>query len=153
MNQNTVYLVPNSDDTWITKVADAKPAPTAAALCIEGTYPVNLYYSRTDLNGSSTLERDNCQNREELMHTLNWIGECGYVPLSVWEYHAEKPMENSLANILNKAYDRGEKLRQQALEELEDASGRKPLHVLIEKAQDMAAHFDGHEPPDRTPEI
>ena len=153
MNQKTVYLVPNSDDTWTTKVSDTLPVPGAAALCKEGTYPVDVYYSRMDLNGSRVYEQDICQNREELLQSLNWIGRCGYVPLSVWEYQVEKPMENVLSDILDKAYDRGAKLRQQALSEMEELSDREPLDVLIEKAESVAKCFDGTEPPDRAPEI
>ena len=69
-----VYLVPNTDGTWKTQITDVSPASDAALLSEEGAYPVKVYYSRIDLNGSSTVERDICHNRGDLIQTLNWLG-------------------------------------------------------------------------------
>jgi len=109
-----VYLVPNADDPWKTVITDTPPAPAAAVLSAEEDYPVEVYYRRTDLNGSGTIEMDYCQNREELTRSLDWIGQCGHLILSFWTFQHDMPMENALTEILDKAYERGYKQRQQA---------------------------------------
>lgn len=114
-----VYLVPNTDGTWKTMITDTLPTSDAAVITTEGTYPVDIYYHRIDLNGSCTLEKECCQTREELTSTLDWLGKCGSAPLSFWTFDHNAPMDGALIEILNNSYDRGYQQRQQALREIE----------------------------------
>jgi len=148
-----VYLVPNADDTWKTVITDTPPAPTAAVLSTEEDYPVEVYYRRTDLNGSGTIEMDHCLNRQELARSLDWIGQCGHLILSFWTFQYDMPLENTLTEILDKAYDRGYKQRQQALLEIEEDTEYQSLSALIDDAQAKTLTTPPSEPPDRNPEL
>lgn len=148
-----VFLVPKADDTWKTVIADTLPVPAAAALSAEGEYPVEVYYRRTDLNGSGTIEMDHCQNRDELARSLDWIGQCGYLLLSFWDYDYAMPMESTLTEILDKAYERGHQQRMQVLAEIESESECRSLTDLIQEAQSKADASPSSEPPDRTPDL
>ena len=131
-----VYLVPNANGTWETVIADTAPAPNAAPLSAEGSYPVKMYYGRIDLNGSCTVEMEVCRNRDTLIQTLNWIGQCGNPPLSLWAYDHEQPIEGALAEILNRSYERGSRQRWQTLMEIEtETSPHVSLEALIYDAE------------------
>lgn len=119
-----VYLVPNADGTWKTIITNTPPTSDAALISNEGTYPVDVYYYRSDLNGSSTLEKDCCQTREELIHLLDWLSQCGSLPRSFWSFDYHSPIDSTLNKILNSSYDRSYQQRQQALNEIESEMGR-----------------------------
>lgn len=148
-----VYLVPNADDSWKTVITVTPPAPAAAVLSAEEDYPVEVYYRRTDLNGSGTIEMDHCQNREELTRSLDWIGQCGHLILSFWTFQHDMPMENALTEILDKAYERGYKQRQQVLLEIEEDTECRSLNALINEAHAKTPTMPSSEPPDRSPEL
>ncbi len=147
-----VYLIPREDGTWDTAITNVLPAP-AAALSPEGPYPAEVYYRRTDLNGSGTIEMDSCQNSQELIQSLNWIGQCGYLLLCFWDFQHDMPMEHALSSILDNVYDRGHKMRQQALIELEKQTGCRPLNELISSAQNAVYTSVPMALPDKMPEI
>ena len=131
-----VYLVPNTNGTWETVIADIAPAPNAASLSAEGSYPVKTYYGRIDLNGSSTVEMEVCHDRDTLIQVLNWIGQCGNPPLSLWNYDHEQPIGGALSEILNRSYERGSRQRRQALMEIEtETAPHMPLDALISDAE------------------
>lgn len=151
--QKKVYLVPRADDTWQTVVSPTRPDVSAAVLVPEGVYPVDLYYRRTDLNGSGVIEKDTCQTRDALTRSLDWIGQCGYLILSLWDYRYDMPMDHELVETLDRSYERGHLLRQQALADLEEPSECRPLNVLIREAQEKAGNAPSPDTPDRSPEI
>ena len=147
-----VYLVPNTNGTWETVIAATAPVPNAALLSAEGSYPVKMYYGRIDLNGSSTVEMEVCHDRDTLIHVLNWIGQCGNPPLSLWDYDYEQPIEGTLAEILNRSYERGARQRRQALMEIEtETTPHMSLESLISDAEgktdtSISAIFPDKEP-------
>ena len=147
-----VYLVPKTDGSWKTQITNVSPAPDAALLTKEGAYPVKVYYSRIDLNGSSSIERDICHNRSDLVQTLNWIGQCGHPLLSLWDYDHNKPISQALIKVLNSSYDRGFQQREQALMSMEEDMPCSALETLISNAEDKSdmVAFTAH--PDRAPD-
>ena len=50
----------------------------------EGVYPVRMYYTRHDLNMCSELQACMINNREELVETLDWLGECRNGVVKLW---------------------------------------------------------------------
>lgn len=117
---NRVYLVPETDGAWSAVVSANKPSHSVALLTQEGDYPVNLYYSRLDMNGSSCFERETIADRESLLETLNWIGQCCHFPKVLWEFDAGKPMSKELMDIFNASYDSRMKQVQAELAEMDE---------------------------------
>lgn len=129
--KKTVYLVPKTDGTWKTMITDTPPTSDAASISTEGHYPVDVYYHRIDLNGSCVFEKECCQTREDLISTLDWLGQCGAPPLSFWSFDHKKTMDSALIKILNSSYDRGCQQRQHALNEIESEMEHNPFSSLI----------------------
>ena len=98
--KKAIYLTPNADRSWSASISALPDYSNSALLTTEKTYPATLYYSRTDLNGSSVMEREICQSRVELLQTLNWLGKCGYLPMELWDFDAESVLDRQLTNIL-----------------------------------------------------
>lgn len=93
-----IYLIPCEDATW-QAVLSVENIEEGARLVTEGEYPVQLYYYRTDLNGSSMLEMDLCENSVELMSSLNWCGQCGYSLRKLWEFDIDNGYTEKLGEI------------------------------------------------------
>ena len=115
-----LYLFSNEDRTWSAGLFYEPPDCDAVKLLTEQDYPAQLFYSRTDLNGSLVFERELCQNREDLLQSLNWLGQCGYMPLELWSFDASSPMAPELIQIFERAADRRQEKLLAAVEELED---------------------------------
>lgn len=147
-----VYLVPKADGSWKTQITDVSPTSDAALLSAEGPYPVKVYYGRIDLNGSSSVEREICHSRADLVQTLNWLGLCGNPILSLWEYDHNQPMSSALSTVLNNSYDRGFRQRQQALAEYDSQGASATLESLISAAGDRADTAVSASFPDREPD-
>lgn len=145
--KNRVYLVPETDGAWSAVVSADKPSHSVVLLTQEGDYPVNLYYSRLDMNGSSCLERETIADRKSLLETLNWIGQCRHFPKVLWEFDAGKPISKELVGIFNASYDsrmKQIKLELAELDEIEKAfsaqEGQKePLDTQIHRASVRAS--------------
>lgn len=124
----TVYLVPVNDPScgtsWTTSLcsSDAPAVTDGIEFVREGDYPAEFYYSRTDLNGSTVVERDICKDREDLIQSLNWCGKCGYMPLQLWKFDSSAPMSGELLNLLNGVYNR--RLNQLSIATAEMEGGR-----------------------------
>lgn len=58
----------------------------AYLLSKEGTYPAELYYSRSDIMGSKVVEREVLDSKSELLTAMRWHGKCGHRILSLWDY-------------------------------------------------------------------
>lgn len=86
VNSAAVYLQLKENGVYTACVSSKPLSATFLKLCDEKEYPVSVYYSRLDMNGSSVLERDICNNREDLMSTLNWCGACRHTILEVWDF-------------------------------------------------------------------
>ena len=120
MDNKKIFLVQNPNKTWSAKIADKKPfrlLSNIAELTPEKEYPVEVFYRRTDLNGSSVVEADICPDRNSLLESLNWIGKCGYSILSLWDYEIHRPISADLQAIFDDAYSRSQKLLQAAADD------------------------------------
>lgn len=116
-----LYLIPNEDRTWTAGLFYEHPGSNAVKLLTEEDYPAQLFYSRTDLNNSLVFECESCQDRESLIQSMNWLGQCGYMPLELWSFDASNPMPPELIQIFDRAADRRHEKLLAAIEELEDA--------------------------------
>ena len=105
-NAPTIYLTLKPDRTWFCSVADTDPSPQHFPLVQEGNYPVELYYSRVDLNGSSVTEMEPCKSRVELAETLNWIGQIGGTVEQLWDFDHNNAMLTGLADIFRSGRER-----------------------------------------------
>lgn len=105
-NASTIYLTLKPDRTWFCSVADTDPSPQHFPLVQEGNYPVELYYSRIDLNGSSVTEMWVCKDRVALAETLNWIGQIGGTVEQLWDFDHNNAMLAGLADIFRSGRER-----------------------------------------------
>lgn len=96
-----IYLKLDENREWSAMVGCERPCDAAVLFVEEKEYPAKFYYSRTDLNGSSCIEMDVCNDRDEMLQSLNWMGKCGYTPLKVWDFDANKPNDKALFDIFN----------------------------------------------------
>ena len=98
-NNSYIFVSLDKETGVWSAVASANRADNhPVRFCEEKDYPVDLYYMRTDINGSGIMEKELCNNRNELLETLNWLGKCGFTPWDVWDFHIgtsrnEKAME------------------------------------------------------------
>ena len=82
------------------------------------------------------VEMEVCRDRDTLIQVLNWIGQCGNPPLSLWAYDHEQPLPGALAEILNRSYERGSRQRRQTLMEIEtETTPHMSLEALISDAE------------------
>ena len=72
----------------------------------EQSYPVDVYYRRTDINGSEIMECDHCTNRKDLLDILDWCGTAGYVPVSFWDYDIKKGTEPLIMDMFQAGLQR-----------------------------------------------
>lgn len=105
MEQSKVFLIPNQDRSWSAMIGREKPSSDAVFFTSEGEYPTEIFYSRNDMNGSGVLCGDECPDRESLLESLNWIGQCGYTVLNLWDYDIEYPWDAKVEAIFNAAYE------------------------------------------------
>lgn len=140
-NQNNkILLAPSNDGSWTAEVG-RYAGPNGVLLTDEGKYPVELYYSRMDINGSSVMEMDICRNRNELLSSLNWIGIYGHTLKSLWGYHSDQPVSKDLADIFEASYVRKCRIIKEAADEMyaafsEDEFFEEPKDSLNAKIQD-----------------
>ncbi len=118
--KDQVFLTPNPDRTWSATVNSSAETAAGVFFTAEGPYPADLYYYRTDLNGSSVLEKETVLDRNALLSSLNWIGQCGYTVCSLWDYDMEKPITKGLERIFNDASERRREKLMAALFEMEE---------------------------------
>lgn len=102
--QENVYLIPGKDATYRACVAPTPPTDNAIYFVTEGTYPVEYYYHRSDLNGSTVVMLCECANREELITALNWNGECYHIVRSLWDFDLYKMDNEELSKLFDAAY-------------------------------------------------
>lgn len=117
-----VYLMPQADRTWSAVAADAPPTATAAEFVVEQDYPATLYFARTDINGSCSIEAVTCLDRCALIEALNWAGRCRYNILALWDFDGDKPLNEILAQIF-------------------DASAERRIEIMVKIAEEMSADF------------
>lgn len=103
---NTVFLVPDDKCNWFATISEKLPADHAIVLTTEQSYPVEIFYDRMDINGSGVTDGYICHDRNELLQTLNWIGQCGHTPLELWGFNIDNPIESDLHDLLKNTYEK-----------------------------------------------
>ncbi len=139
-----ICMVPAADRTW-----------TAEAMCegnclltVEKEYPVEMYYARTDLNGSRVVESDVCSDRASLLESLNWLGACGFVPLQFWDFDINQVTDERIVKAFNDGLHRR---YEAAREDMEEVFGcAEPLEEQIARCQsDEPKHGERMGEPER----
>lgn len=83
MQKRNFYIFKAKDGTW---GCSNEKREGSVLFLKEQEYPVKLYYTRFDLNGSGVVECDVCSNKDELMKALEWHGKCNHVIEQVWDF-------------------------------------------------------------------
>lgn len=134
-----VYLTLNADRVWSADVPLGRVDVKAVSFCEEKEYPVDLFYYRSEINGSGVVEKDVCQDRNELLKSLNWLGECGFTPLKLWDFRAETTRDERVMNIFAAGAERRYEAAKESLEDLIDAAEGRVGDVSSEsKPKDLA---------------
>lgn len=101
-----IFLMAGADGAWKAVTHPANTLASGALLTSEGAYPAELFYLRLDINGSSIMEMDTCADRETLLESLNWIGQCGHSIVSLWDFDEDRSMSPELTDIFHAAWER-----------------------------------------------
>lgn len=101
---NNVYLIPHDDATYEACIAPVAPTESAVFLTTEGEYPVECYYRRLDMNGSSVYESYVCANRDELLAGLNYNGKAFHAIRALWDFDSVKAEYHDAWTIFNAGY-------------------------------------------------
>ena len=123
MTNYKVYLIPDKEDTYRACIAIEPPAENAIFLVDEGTYPVEYFYRRNDLNGCSTYMMVECTTREELSEALNWNGKCRHRVVSLWDFDYNKTDNEPVLRLFYFAYVRLMEELDKAYQEILDDLG------------------------------
>ena len=75
----------------------------------EGTYPVEVWWSRHDLNMCREWASETCESREELIELLNFLGKCGHNIETLWGYNDRTTTNAELTRLFDVCYDRKKK--------------------------------------------
>lgn len=137
-NEKSVYLFPCAEGKWNAMVSDVAPNNESVNFTQVGEYPASLYYYRVDINGSGSLECETCKDEKELIKNLNWIGECGYTPASLWDFSAETCRNEKVFELFNAgAKARAEKLEMSLDDKIADAlaMGKKEYSLILCKGE------------------
>lgn len=128
-----IALTTNADRTWSAGITQDISHNHAVPLTAEGSYPVELFYRRTDMNGSSVFESETCPNRDTLLQTLNWLGKCGFVPLELWNYDIEKTDDTALLAIFQQGEQRRFDLVRSELDQMHSAAEKPSVSKATPK--------------------
>lgn len=137
MSNEKFYLIAKEDKTWAPLVSESLPDENAVEFVTEEDYPVQLFFERTDVNGSSVVEMEVCSDRYEVMEVLSYIGECRFLPLNLWEFNAEEEMSTELFQLLSSAvYARAEMVRKSLDDEIL-AAKLECVNTLLDQDHDV----------------
>lgn len=102
----TFMLRPDEDKKWAAYITFPGMEGDGIKLAEEQSYPVELVIRRTDVNGSSMLDAEQCHNRKELLDSLNWWGQCRFSVVSLWDFDRESSNDPKLDELFSQAYFR-----------------------------------------------
>ena len=107
----TIYLCPQQDHTYSAVASlDELPFGEAIRFAKEQKYPVEVLYTRTDLNGSTCFEALTCDNLSDLLSTIDWCGKCRFTIHQAWDFDIDKTENKELIELFNDAWSYREKL-------------------------------------------
>lgn len=120
-NRYGVYIVPAKDATWSAVISAKQENMDAIRLCDEKTYPVEVFYRRYDVNGSSMLDTFVCVDRASLLDYLNWAGACRFPVTSFWDYRGESCADTRLWELFETGYRKRAEIAQEEMAEMRNA--------------------------------
>ena len=106
MNRNNVYLIPCGDRAYHCTVSETPPTPSAIFMVAEGSYPVELWWIRHDLNMCRIWEMQICESREELVELLDFLGKCGNNVEYLWEYEDRTTSNTEITRLFDVCFNR-----------------------------------------------
>lgn len=101
-----VYLILGEDATYTSCVSNDAPSTDAIFFVEEGDYPVDVWWKRHDMNMNSLWANETCENREDLIKLLDFLGECGHVVEELWGYKDSESTNEELSNLFDVCYER-----------------------------------------------
>lgn len=127
-----LYVYKNKEDIW---ECCFNKRDDALLFVQEKEYPVELYYTKLDLNGSSNLEREVLENRNDLLEAMQWHGQCNHVIEQIWDFDINS-CDKRLFEFFKEVYDK-------AMHNIEialscDDIDEKEISSLDNKIQDAA---------------
>ena len=101
-----VYLIPCGDRAYRAAIAEAPPESAAILLAFEGSYPVEVTWTRFDMNGDRIWTGENCENDTELIELLDFLGKCGHTVEQLWNYDDHWNTDVELAELFDVCFAR-----------------------------------------------
>ena len=134
MKENNVYLIPCGDRAYCSQVSIYPPTPSAIFMVAEGTYPVELWWSKHDLNMCREWASETCESREALIEALNFLGKCGHNVETLWDYNDSTTTNAEITRLFDVCYNRKkeeiEAAFDAAIEEFERRGSEEPVLVF-----------------------
>lgn len=128
--EKSFFVEKTAQGDWACKVgADSN----GILLVQEQNYPVELYYTRLDLNGSSILEREVLENRNDLLKAMQWHGQCNHVIEQIWDFDL-KTCNSHLYVFFEEVY--GKAMQNIEMAQCHDDIDDKETSSLDDKIQD-----------------
>jgi hypothetical protein len=101
-----VYLRPFGDRAYRASISDTTTDPTDIFVVEEGEYPVEVWWTRHDMNMCRLWATETCENREDLIKLLDFLGDCGHTIEKMWAYEDNEFTNEELSNLFDVCYDR-----------------------------------------------
>jgi hypothetical protein len=101
-----VYLRPFGDRAYRASISDTTTNPTDIFVVEEGEYPVEVWWTRHDMNMCRLWATETCENREDLIKLLDFLGDCGHTVEKMWAYEDNEFTNEELSNLFDVCYDR-----------------------------------------------
>ena len=106
----------------------------AIFMVAEGTYPVELWWSKHDLNMCREWASETCESREALIEALNFLGKCGHNVETLWDYNDSTTTNAEITRLFDACYNRKkeeiEAAFDAAIEEFERRGSEEPVLVF-----------------------
>lgn len=112
----SVYLCPGSDSQWSAVIATDAPTGNHILLTNEHSYPVEFCFERYDIAGSRVLGSRTCQDRAELLESLNWHGSCRNIIRSLWDFDILKSDNEQVLELFRNCGERRQQIAQELIE-------------------------------------
>ena len=100
----SIYIASQQDGSWRAECAVESHMQDALPLVEEGTYPVEVTFARTDMNGSMCFCSATCDDEETLLACLQWAGAGCWQLMSLWDWSLDNETNDSTVEIFELAY-------------------------------------------------
>ena len=101
-----VYLIPYGDRAYRAAIAETSPDPAAVFLTEGCAYPVEVWWTRHDMNLDRLWASRVCTDREELLELLDFLGDCGHVVEDLWGYNDKMTPTAETTKLFDECYER-----------------------------------------------